>query len=144
MATELTGTLRVMKDTNGRYRWVAISSNAYEDRHGEIVSRKALEEVVERQDTGPLLWWHMPNIVLGEADLQVLQGNMLIESGTFVNDTVAKAFANTKEPLQISVGLAFYRNKLKNGVYESLRIVERSILPQGTAANELTAFAVVQ
>lgn len=33
----------VFKQQNGRYRWVAISSNAYRDRDGEIVSKKALE-----------------------------------------------------------------------------------------------------
>jgi len=134
--------LKVIKQADGGYRWVAISSNAFQDRHGEIVSRKALADAVEAHVVTPLLWWHMEKAVLGYCDFQMLHGNMLIESGTFINEQVAKAFANYPEPLEVSVGMRYNPAKLKDGVYEQVRIVERSPLPKGTAANNLTSFKV--
>jgi len=125
----------------GKYRWVAISSNAYEDREGEIVSEKALKESAGRGDCGDLRWWHLPKTKLGTCDFQMVKGKMLIESGTFASEQIAKAFAKLKD-MQMSIGFSHPPAEPKNGVYNNIKIFERSILPRGKAANALTAFQV--
>ena len=87
----------------GKYRWVAISSNAYEDREGEIVSEKALKTAVNRGDCGDLRWWHVANTSLGTCDFQMVKNKMLIESGTFKSKAIAKAVAAMGE-MQMSIG----------------------------------------
>ena len=44
------GGLRVFKQSNGNYRWLAISSNAFIDGDKEIVSTKALNQAVKRNN----------------------------------------------------------------------------------------------
>lgn len=79
-------TLSVFK-AHGRYRWVLVSSCAYRDRDQEIVSTKALEGAVALADKtgyrGPLRWWHIRGVDLGDCDFQAIHGRFLIESGTF-------------------------------------------------------------
>ena len=63
-ATELsTGLPMVMKQKNGEWRWVTLSSNAFEDTDGETVSRKALVSDIEASDRagvhGELDWWRV-------------------------------------------------------------------------------------
>lgn len=86
------------------YRWVVVSSNAFKDREGEIVSEKALAADVDRMDAdgqyGPLRWWHVGDVAfnepgnwqtaqagegmdIGTCDFAALHDRMLIESGTF-------------------------------------------------------------
>ena len=139
---ELHGRVWVTTDKEGRYRWVAISSNSYQDREGEIVSQKALAASVERGDKGKLLWWHEQKAVLGECDFQMLKGRMLIESGTFTSQKVGAAFAKLKG-LGVSVGFRHPASEPLNGVYTNIEIFERSILPAKRAANGLTSFGVM-
>jgi len=141
-AKELHGRMWVTTDKEGRYRWVAISSNSYQDREGEIVSQKALAASVARGDKGKLLWWHDEKAVLGECDFQMINGRMLIESGTFKSQKVGAAFAKLKG-LGVSVGFRHPADEPKNGVYENVQIFERSILPAKRAANGLTSFGVM-
>jgi hypothetical protein len=141
-AKQLHGRVWVTTDKEGRYRWVAISSNSYQDREGEIVSQKALEASVNRGDKGQLLWWHEKAAVIGECDFQMLKGRMLIESGTFKSEKVGAAFAKLKG-LGVSVGFRHPANEPHNGVYNNIEIFERSILPAKRAANGLTSFGVM-
>lgn len=136
------GRMWVTTDKEGRYRWVAISSNSYQDREGEIVSQKALERAVERGDKGDLLWWHDHRAVIGSCDFQMIHGRMLIESGTFKSKAIGAAFAKVKG-LGVSVGFARPANEPISGVYENIKIYERSALPAKRAANALTTFGVM-
>jgi hypothetical protein len=134
------GSMWVIKDKQGKYRWVSISSNSYEDREGEIVSQKALETAVNRGDLGNLHWWHDNGAVIGSTDFQMMHGKMLIESGTFKSEKIGAAFAG-KKGLGVSVGFLHPPTEPTDGIYHNIRIVERSVLPAKKAANGLTRFS---
>jgi len=139
-----------------RYRWMTLSSTAFVDRVNEIVSQAALTKEVARASTGdlgPLLFWHNPNIVLGQCDFRTLDGLVLIESGlwddTAVATAVRKALAKDCSGWGTSIGfLANTRTAEKevsvNGrvvkcVWNDIFISERSLLPIERAANPFTA-----
>lgn len=152
--------LTVIKQADGAYRWVLISSNSFEDRDREIVSQKALEADVVRADVdkryGPLLWWHLngkrnkegeqlPRVVLGECDFNAMHGRMLIESGLFVSEAVAVAVEAAKEHLEVSLGFEFPETALDaTGVIHAITRTERSLLPRGKASNLITAVPIIQ
>jgi len=142
-AVALGATCKVIKQTDGSYRWVLISSSAYQDRDGEIVSQKALEADVIRADAdkdyGPLLWWHESSIVLGDCDFNAMHGPFLVESGTFRNKAVGAMMKEHEDELGGS--LAFYHPLAepdKEGVFSQIRRFERSNLPKEVASNLFT------
>ena len=54
--TQSKSTFKVFKDRDNRPRWVAVSSTAYVDRDGEIVSVEALKGAVESRATLGVTW----------------------------------------------------------------------------------------
>jgi hypothetical protein len=139
--------LVVFKDYRGKYRWVTLSSNAYRDRDGEIVSMKALGDDVDRADVdksyGPLRWWHVPGADFGDCDFNAMFGKILVESGTFRNEAVGARMKEIAPELQVSIG--FYHPASQpdaDGVFYKIRRFERSLLPVGRASNLFTQFAV--
>jgi 2'-5' RNA ligase len=137
----------VFKDSNGRYRWITRSSNSFRDRDGEIVSTKALADDVARADAdgdyGPLRFWHMPGVDVGDCDFNWLRGRTLLESGTFRNEQVAEKVAANADGYQISIGFKHPPdNPDKAGVYHQIRRFERSLVPAGRAANPFTSLMV--
>jgi len=145
MTNEATS-LSVFKDASGRYRWVLFSSNAFADRVGEIVSTKALENDVDRADAdgnyGPLRWWHVPGLDIGDCDFNAVHGRTLVESGTFRDEAVGAAIAKEADGLQASIG--FYGTPDADGTFHQIRRFERSLLPSGRACNALTKLFVHQ
>ena len=135
----------VTKDAKGNYRWVLISSSAYVDRDGEIVTEKALVRAVERMDEtgdyGQLRWWHT-GVVLGDADYAAVHAHQLIESGTFVSKSVAAAVAVAAQGLGASIGFKHPPTQPRNKQYEDIAIQERSILPRGKESNLFTQLSV--
>lgn len=140
-------TFSVYKQADGRYRWVASSSNAYRDRDDEIVSTKALEQAVSIGDKtgyrGPLRWWHMPGVDLGVCDFQAMHGRFLVESGTFSDERIGRAIATKAADLQLSIGFTHppYEPDA-DGVFHNIAIFERSLVPAGRAANALTQLVI--
>lgn len=138
-------TLFVTKDAKGEYRWVLISSSAYVDRDGEIVTEKALKQAVDRMeasgDYGELRWWHTP-IVLGHGDFADVHAHQLIESGTFVNEAVARGMAKAASGLGASIGFNHPPTQPKNKAYHDIDIKERSLLPRGKESNLFTTLNV--
>lgn len=139
----------VVKEVGGQYRWVLISSNSYQDRDGEIVTQKALEDDVARADAdgeyGPLLWWHEKSIVLGQCDYNAMHGRMLVESGTFKNAAIAQAFKQAAPTLGISIGFNHPISQPdSDGLFHTVRRFERSALPHTVASNPLTAIPIVE
>lgn len=137
----------VFKQANGRYRWVLISSNAYRDRDQEIVSQKALEGAVAIADKtgyrGPLRWWHVPGLDIGDCDFQAMHGRFLIESGTFRDERIGAAVARKAHALQASIGFKHARRDPDAaGVFHHIAIFERSLTPLGRASNALTRLVV--
>jgi len=143
-----TSSLAVTKDANGQWRWVALSSNAYRDRDGEIVSRKALADDVERADRtgdyGVLRFWHMPGLDIGDADFNMLSpsGKTLIESGTFRDPRIAMKVAKKAKNYQVSIGFRHPPDEPKKGVFYNIKRFERSLVPAGKAANPFTSLTV--
>ena len=143
----LRGQVSVFKDLAGNWRWVLFSSTAYRDLEGEIVSRKSIMNDINRSekdgDFGPLRWWHMPGVDIGDCDWRALHGTVLLESGTFRDPQVAKAVKANAKSLQCSIG--FYHPPSEpdgEGVFHNIRTYERSLVPAGRAANPFTKLFV--
>lgn len=144
----------VFKDAAGGWRWLAVSSSAYRDRDGEIVSTKALENAVSIADAtglrGPLRWWHVgvpfgPGLDLGDCDFQAVQGRFLVESGTFKSEAFALAFKDTDD--EVSIGFthppdAPDTDKTFGDV--PIVIFERSLAPRGRVSNLFTSFTTTK
>lgn len=141
------GELFVFKQADGRYRWAAVSSNAYRDRDREIVSQKALENDVTRADIdgdyGPLRFWHIPGSDIGDCDFNAMHGRFLIESGTFKDDAIGAAVAARAKDYQLSIGFRHPHDEPdSDGVFHFIRRFERSLVPAGRAANPFTSLLV--
>lgn len=140
---------------DGRYRWTSISSTAFKDLDGEIVSTEAIDKSLERAPEigrGPLLFWHEKGIQLGSCDFQLRSGLCLVESGLWDETDVAKAARTSVEanpkPWGVSIkfaafkgGLGLVNNTMVRTVWKDMQIVERSILPKRRAA---TLFSAIQ
>lgn len=149
--TATKGGFKVFKDKDGNLRWLSYSSNAFEDTDKELFTTEALEEAVEYADKtkerGPLLVYHVPTTEIGHCDFQAVEGRFLIESGTF-DDTplglkAAEYFASSDKERQVSIGFEYYDGDELDGVYDWLRIKERSVCPYGAAANPWTLFQTI-
>jgi hypothetical protein len=137
--------LAVFKDAAGNDRWASVSSTAYRDRDGEIVSSKALIQAVAVADAtghrGPLRFWHVPGLDIGDCDFQAVaaDGRALVESGTFRKPEYAAALKAHRGPLQVSIGFTHPATEPdREGVFHSINIFERSIVPDGRASNPFT------
>lgn len=151
-------TFTVYKSRDGSARWLSISSTAYIDRDGEIVSRKSLEQAVAFNDRrgyyGPLRWWHVGDIEreslkagagldIGDCDFSMLYGKFLLESGTFRKPEYANALKSFDG--QISIGFLHPAAEPDDeGVYHNIVIVERSLTPTGKASNPFTSFLTIE
>lgn len=141
---------KIYTQKDNRLRWVSWTSNAFVDREGEIFTTKSLEDYAERAMTGGkhgALWiGHFP-VKVGTPDSHIVFGRFLVESGLF-DDTPqgkkAEAYlAAYDKPLEMSHGYHFIKEDRDDKVYEWVDIVERSVLPAGTAANLWTSMATI-
>lgn len=138
----------VFKDHTGRLRWVLFSSTAYRDRDKEIVSTKALTDDVARADSdgnyGPLRWWHMPGVDIGDCDFNAISGRVLVESGTFRNEAVGQRVKEHADQLRASLGFHHPATEPDgDGVFWSIKRFERSLLPAEYASNPYTMLPLV-
>jgi len=153
----------VMKQADGSYRWVLFSSTAFQDRDGDIVSQKALEADVERSDVdgyyGPLRWWHLGDyafadekdyttytagkgIDIGDCDFRMMQGKVLVESGTFRSKEIGEAVADAG-PLGASIRFSHPKNEPDGeNVFAHIKCFERSLMPRGKESNRFTKLFV--
>lgn len=140
--------VEVFKQADGRHRWVLISSSAYRDRDREIVSTKALADDCERADGdgnyGPLRWWHVKGLDIGDCDYNAMHGRLLIESGTFRDAQVAEAVKAQGGALSASIGFKHpVTQPDADGVFHKIERFERSLLPRGAASNLFAAIGAV-
>lgn len=138
----------VYKDARtGKGRWLTVSSTAFQDRDGEIVSVEALNADCDRADAdgqyGPLRWWHLPGVDIGDCDFNMVVGKSLIESGTFRDERIGAILAQKAADHQISIGFLHPRNQPDaDGVFTRIRRFERSLTPAGRASNPFTRLVV--
>lgn len=128
--------------------WLAVWSNDFKDRDGEIFTRKAIDDYVARVDMGivppPELWdSHVPGTKSGQAEWVGRHGHFLIALGTF-DDTpkgqAAKAYYSRHAKQQgISHGFRFAPDQFDGKHYHAFNTFEISVLPRGTEANRLTS-----
>jgi hypothetical protein len=139
-----------VKQKDGRFRWVGISSTGFLDREDEIVSTISLQKSALKQvDRGPLLFWHEEEVELGTCDFALFDGMCLIESGLWHDDAVGNAARKSTErnPDRWKISIAFrsFRDATEvsakvsgrtvTAVYNEIDIVERSQLPAEFSAN---------
>jgi hypothetical protein len=129
-------------------RWLSISSTAIMDKTGEIVARIGIDRGIERlagqRNKGPLYFWHIPWLILGDCDFQAREGICLIESGTWRDDPISQAAKKTidEQPGEWGISIGFKgeepieRNvrdqetgRRINAVYWDIAFQERSVLP---------------
>lgn len=131
----------VFKDASGRDRWAAITTTAYEDKDREWISCKAIRSVVEAGPHGPLRFWHVPGLDLGDCDYQAAldDGRLLLESGTFRSKAAAAVGVEAaRRGYQMSPGFVHSRREPRAGVFDHIAIFERSFVPPGRASNPYT------
>lgn len=151
------GSLGVIKEAGGAWRWYGVTGTALEDRDKEIISSVALAEAAEALsqsgDYGPLLWWHLgevnieagevvSGVTLGTCDYSLAVGPLLIESGLIEDPAIAQAMADNAELLAFSIGFVYDTAHKEDGCYNSIKLVERSILPRGKESNPFTSVAL--
>jgi 2'-5' RNA ligase len=142
----------VFKDAKGEWRWIGVSSSAARDADGETVSLKALEADTATKDItrdyGPLNWWHTP-IKLGTCDFNAMDGPLLVESGTFVSESVAGWVSKAIADGVFKPGMSLEFEHCEPGppvlpgrVFTRINKVGRALLPAEKASNLLTSFKV--
>lgn len=140
--------LSVYKDARGDWRWLCVSSTAYEDRDREIVSTKALRDAVaygdRTGDRGVLRWWHIPGFDIGDCDFQATtQGDrFLIESGTFRSPQIAQKIASAVNDLGLTLGFYHPANEPSGRVFTNIVPFERSLAPRDKVSNRFTSLIV--
>ncbi len=137
-----------------QYRFTLITSSAFEDRDGEIISEKALERDCDEMeltgDYGELLWWHCdgtqhaqdkearPYIPLGKVDISLVSDKLNFESGLYYDNSIGQMFEEKAADFGASKSFYHLEDEPKDGVYNFIRTKERSILPRTKEANLLT------
>jgi hypothetical protein len=142
----------VYKDDSGTDRWLAITTTAYEDKDREIISTNAIKEAVALGDKtgerGPLLYWHVAGLPMGDCDFQAPGGpggRFLIEGGTFRSKAMASLGQKLSDAgYQMSPGFIHTDDQPKNGIYDHILIYERSAVPQNRAANYFTRYSAAK
>lgn len=138
--------LRVIRQANGRARFLAAACTAYLNRVGEIDSRALFDNFVKRGTMPFLTFYHQgESLRMGQADYVARDGNVLIISGLFDDTPLGNACADGIERDGDYWGTSIgYRpmaqpSKLRVGdieidVYEDGELAELSVLPERKAA----------
>lgn len=142
---------KTFKGSDGRDWLLTWTTNAFEDRDGEIFETKAIEEYVSRHDEedvkGEFQFWHLPGSKFGDIRWQGVSGRFLAEAGPFDETKIGQAFkaffqkypdghpAIAPEGWGASHGFKYRAEDRKGGVYRWFEKQETSVLPGSVAAN---------
>lgn len=141
---ETQGVFGVVKQADGKLRWYARYSNAWEDRDQEILTEAAHKDYVSwAYETGtfPELWlWHTGGTRFGEADWLDFSDGFAHASGLIDNGKDSVVEAISAKDAGVSHGFL----SLQHGKYVSrYRTYEISVLPREWAAVETSGFNVL-
>lgn len=165
---ELLGEGKVVQERPGglRVMWI-VTSNAYRDREGEIVSQKALEGYVEScwkegdfVGTNPLLVWHAGDAI-GDIVFADMRGPFLIEIAQERPNTIVNLAADGEPPIYAEIKAVwdaleqepdlgashqFYylTSDRDDRIYDVIKKTETSTLPRQAAANLFTDGMVIR
>jgi len=142
---------KVIRTKDGEDWLLTWTTNAFEDRDGEIFQTKAIEEYVGRhedqKDKGAFEFWHIPGSKFGTIRWQGVSGRFLAEAGPFDDTVVGQAFKAflmefpdghpviAPEGWGTSHGFRYRADDRKGGVYRWFEKEETSVLPGSVAAN---------
>jgi len=150
-------TVSVIRQKDGRYRWVNISATATLNRNGEIDSRALFDSFVdhiERTGEYPVLNFFHTGLTLGQSDFVARDGYCYITSGLFDDTPIGNAAARgvSKEP-------EYWGNSIEFSAfdYEMAEIAEDvrvpvykrgvnpaiALLPEQDAAHLMTGYIAV-
>ncbi len=144
-----------VKDVHGKPWHFTWSTNAFEDREGEIFTTKALEDFVleneQKDDKGFFNLWHISGTDFASKEWQGIIGRFLIEAGPYLDNAAghaAKEFFTefssghpefAPEGWGSSPEFRFLpEEREKDGIYHWLWITKTSTLPRAAAANTYT------
>lgn len=130
-------------------RFIAVYTNAYEDRDGEWFAEKGIEaDLARMQATNdyPQLWfYHIPNSQFGQVDAAFKVGRFAVALGYVFPDAISqslKAYAEA-EGYTLSHGFSFAPEAYHNRTYHDFSTFEISPLPADKASNPYTQFLAV-
>jgi hypothetical protein len=139
------------KMVNGELWHFTYSTNAFEDREGEIFSTKSLQQYVEaakeKGDRGFFNLWHLPGTDFARKEWQDVIGRFLVEAGPYLDDErghAAKEFFKQYGPGHpelapegwgCSPEFRYLPEERATGIYENIWITRTSTLPKMAAAN---------
>lgn len=135
------GSFTSFKDSEGRWRWLIINTNKFEDREGEIFSEKAHKEYiyfVERTGQYPDLWlWHTPGTRIGQANLVDYVDGFVVHSGVYDAglEDVAERLSKIQDKIGVSHGYEYLPGDEEDKVYDHYRSFELTLCPAEKAAN---------
>lgn len=134
--------------------WLAVWSNNFRDREGEIFTAKAMSDYVSRVDMGitplPELWvWHGgAKTAIGSADHVGMHGHFLLAAGQFYGSDAAQHakayYAKNARRTGISHGYTYSSDKFDGKHYHAFNTFEISLLPRGAEANYFTSLEGVK
>ncbi len=136
------------KDDDGEWRWLAVVTNKFVDREGEIFtarSHKEFENYLDKTKEYPeLRLWHVPGSRVGQADFWAYTDGFVVSSGTFDKEFahVAESLAASEDPIAVSHGYRYPEALHQGGVYEAYRSFEISVLPEARASNVWTPITI--
>ena len=153
-----------VKQVNGEPWHFAWSTNAFQDREGEIFSTKSLEKYVEeaenKGDMGHFNFWHIgtkenPGLTdFAEIKWQGVIGRILVEAGPYLKDKkgqAAKSFFEqfpdghpeiAPEGWGSSPEYRYLPEERLTGIYDNIWKTRTSTLPRLAAANIITKAGV--
>lgn len=134
--------------------WLAVWSNNFKDRDGELFTAKAMDDYVARADMGavplPELWvWHAgKQVAIGSADWVSTHDHFLMAAGQFYGAAAAKTakayYAKHAPETGISHGYTYPESKFDGKAYHQFNTFEISLLPRGAEANWYTSLEGVK
>ncbi len=143
---------------DGRAWLLTWTTNAFQDREGEIFTTKSLEDYIQRHEADPVknrFWfWHIKGTNFGDVHWQGVVGRMLVEAGTFDRDAKGRAFERfftaypnghpviAPEGWGCSHGYTYAAADRADKVYEWFDKKETTLLPLSAASNPFTKLEV--
>lgn len=146
--------LSVIKQADGRMRWFARYSNAWEDRDKEILTEASHKEYIGWADANklyPELWvWHTPGTRFGQADWLDFSDGFALASGLVDEGEAAERVVNFLQEkaaaeggIGVSHGFVTADGDVQGKYINRYRTFEISVLPLERAAVWSTDFNIV-
>lgn len=165
-AKQLLNSFKVV-EADGKKLWVSLTTNAFEDREGEIFTTKALENYVAEAEkaltpgleaflkerrlpttpNGELWLMHLPGSRIGEPRWRGVEGRFLIEAGSFDDTPLAQKaaayLAEHGDDYKNSHGFIYRVEDKEDKVFDWFWKFETTAVPAGWASNPWTGLKVI-